>query len=70
MKTVKYSVPAMMCGHCVRTIESEVGELKGVASVKAMLDSKSVEVSFDAPATEEMIVATLKEINYPPETGK
>ena len=67
MKTIKYSIPNMMCGHCVHTIESEIGELTGVSIVKAILEDKSVEVTFDTPASEEQIVATLKEINYPPE---
>jgi copper chaperone CopZ len=37
----------------------------GVSSVKADLDSKKVEIVFDAPATEEKIKALLAEINYP-----
>jgi copper chaperone CopZ len=43
----------------------EVGELAGVSSVKASEDSKTVEISFDAPATEDQIKALLTEINYP-----
>jgi Copper chaperone len=69
MKTVKYSIPAMMCHHCVHTIESELSELAGVASVKATLEDKSVDVSFDAPASEEKMIDLLKEINYPPKNG-
>ena len=70
METVKYSVPSIHCGHCVKTIEMELGEIKGVSRVKADLESKSVEVDFSAPASAEMIVATLKELNYSPESGK
>ena len=70
METVKYSVPSIHCGHCVKTIEMELGDIKGVASVKADLDSKTVEVDFAAPATEDLVVATLKELNYPPEMSK
>lgn len=65
MTTVKYQVPNISCGHCVNTIEMEVGELAGVQSVKASNETKSVEINFDAPATEEQIKALLKEINYP-----
>jgi copper ion binding protein len=65
MSTVTYSVPAIHCGHCTRTIEMEVGELAGVQSVKADIDTKKVEITFDAPATEEGIKALLAEINYP-----
>lgn len=70
METVNYSVPSIHCGHCVKTIEMELGEVKGVSRVKADLESKTVEVDFSAPASEEMVVVTLKELNYPPESGK
>ena len=70
MEIVKYLVPSIHCGHCVRTIEMELADIKGVTSVKADLDSKVVEVEFDAPATEDLIMATLKELNYPPEMSK
>ncbi len=65
MTTVTYSVPAMHCMHCTHTVEMEVGELQGVQSVKADLDSKKVTISFEAPANEEQIKALLTEIEYP-----
>ena len=67
MTTVTYTVPAISCGHCVHTIETEVGELQGVQSVKAEETSKKVTITFDDPATEDMIKALLAEINYPAE---
>ena len=67
MTTVTYSVPAMHCGHCIHTVEMEVGELQGVQSVKADLDSKKVEITFDSPANEEKIKSLLAEIEYPVE---
>jgi copper chaperone CopZ len=49
------------------TIEREVGELAGVASVKADQNSKQVTVSWDPDATDwTAIDGLLKEINYPP----
>ncbi len=65
MNTVTYSVPAIHCAHCTHTIELELGELQGVKTVKAELESKDVTVSFDAPASEETIKALLAEIEYP-----
>ncbi len=65
MATVTYSVPAIHCPHCIHTVEMEVGELPGVQSVQADLDTKNVTVAFDAPATEEKIKALLTEIEYP-----
>ncbi|MEO5886369.1 MAG: copper ion binding protein [Anaerolineales bacterium] len=67
MTTVTYSVPAMHCDHCTHTIETEVGELQGIKSVKADLDTKKVQIAFDAPASEQTIKALLAEINYPAE---
>ena len=65
MKTVTYQVPSISCGHCVHTIETEVGELEGVLKVNADQDSKMVEIDFQPPADEDAIVALLVEINYP-----
>jgi len=65
MTSITYSVPAIHCMHCTHTIELEVGELDGVKSVKAELESKNVTVDFEAPANEEKIKALLAEIEYP-----
>lgn len=67
MTTVTYTVPAIHCGHCIHTIEMEVGELQGVQSVKAEEASKKVVITFDAPADETRIKALLAEISYPAE---
>ena len=66
MKTVTYTIPNISCGHCVHTIQMEVGDLEGVMEVNASNDSKTAVIAFDEPATEEKIVALLTEINYPP----
>ena len=65
MTTVSYSVPAIHCEHCTHTIEMEVGELQGVQVVKADLDTKKVQITFDEPASEEKIKTLLAEIDYP-----
>lgn len=67
MTSKTFTVPNISCGHCVHTVESEVGELPGVMSVKADQNSKQVTVEWQAPATWEKIQALLQEINYPPE---
>ncbi len=68
MTTVTYSVPAISCGHCTHTIETELGDMQGIQSVKAAVDTKKVEITFDAPANEDSIKALLSEINYPVES--
>ena len=67
MTTVTYTVPAISCGHCTHTIETEVADLQGVQTVKAEIDTKKVTITFDTPANEEKIKALLAEINYPAE---
>ena len=66
MKTVTYQIPNISCNHCVHTIQTEIGELEGVKSVKASNETKTAVIAFEAPLTEDQIVATLKAINYPP----
>ena len=65
MTTVTYSIPNISCNHCIHTIQSEVSELAGVKSVKADLDTKQAVITFDTPATEELIKSLLAEIDYP-----
>ncbi len=65
MNSVTYSVPAIHCGHCVHTIQSEVSGLAGVKKVEADLANKKVTVQFDPPADDSKLRALLAEINYP-----
>ena len=67
MTTVTYSIPAIHCEHCTHTIEMEVRDLHGVQTVKADLNSKKVQITFDAPASEKEIKTLLAEIDYPVE---
>ena len=46
----------------------EVGEIEGVQSVNASVETKMVTVDFVPPATEEKIRDVLVEINYAPES--
>ena len=65
MQTKTVNVPGISCGHCVMTVEREVGELDGVKSVKADLESKNVVIEWDDPASWEKIKNLLIEIEYP-----
>ena len=66
MTTKTFTVPNISCGHCTHTIESEVGEMAGVQSVKAEEATKQVTVTYDAPASWDSIKELLVEIEYPP----
>ena len=68
MATKTFKVPGIHCGHCVMTIEREVGELTGVTSVKAEQSTQMVTVNWnEPPASWDAIRSLLTEINYPPE---
>ena len=58
-------IPNLSCDHCVRTIETELRELKGVHSVNADLSNKSISISIDETMAWDTVVELLKEINYP-----
>ena len=66
MTTITNNIPNISCGHCVHTIQMELGDLIGVSKVLASQETRQVTVEFEPPATEEQIKATLMEINYPP----
>ncbi len=65
MEHKTFSIPKISCGHCVMTIAKELKELKGVGKVEGNPQFKTVEVEWEAPATEAQIRATLDEINFP-----
>ena len=65
METKKLSIPGITCGHCVMTIQRELGEIDGLSRVEGDPTTKEINVEWDAPATLEKIISTLKEINYP-----
>jgi len=67
MATRKVNVPGIHCGHCVKTVEREVGELEGVRSVSASEESRDVTVEWDDSRTSwDDIRRLMTEINYPP----
>lgn len=65
MEARTYQVPNISCGHCVRTIETELKELEGIQRVEVRQAEKRVAVEFEPPATEAGILQRLEEINYP-----
>jgi copper chaperone len=65
MKTVTYKIQNISCGHCVHTIKTEVSELAGVLSVDASIENQQATITFEEPATEQLIKKLLNEINYP-----
>jgi copper chaperone len=66
MQTITYTIPNISCGHCIHTIETEVGKITGVKSVEGDQNSRKVTITFDNPANELQIKELLTEIDYPP----
>ena len=67
MTTKTITVPNISCGHCVATIQDELGLLDGVTLVMAEADTKSVTVNWDEPpASWDQIHAKLVELSFPP----
>ncbi len=67
MNTLNYSIPSVSCGHCKMTIEREIGDFPGVASVNVDIDTQQAAIEFDLPATKGGIESMLSEIGYPAE---
>jgi copper chaperone CopZ len=65
MTKITYRIPSISCNHCVKTIEFEINEVPGVEEVKADVETKTAEITYKEPATEEQIIRALAEIDYP-----
>lgn len=66
MERKTFQVPNIGCDGCVRTIKNEVSQISGVKQVDGVVNTKTVTVEWDTPATWDQIESTLKEIDYPP----
>jgi len=66
MSSKTYSVPNISCGHCVATIERELGAVPGVESVKGDLSAKQVAIAYDVESVLPRVEEVLQEIGYPP----
>jgi len=64
MTMLTLSVPDISCGHCKSSIEGALAPMPGVSSAVVSIDEKTVEVSFDEPATLPAIVAAIEEQGY------
>ena len=65
MASKTFQVPNISCHHCVMTIQRELGELEGVVSATGDVETKTVTVEWESPATWDGIKSLLDEINYP-----
>jgi P-type Cu2+ transporter len=63
------STPAIHCGNCISTIESQIRKRPGVGTVRANLSFKRVSLTFDGSRQSlEGIVSELTELGFPPQS--
>jgi copper chaperone len=67
MEQKSFKVPNIGCDGCVNAVKGELGDIEGVTVLDAVLDTKTVTVKYDAPASWDKIVSALTEIDYAPE---
>ncbi|MFB7371600.1 heavy-metal-associated domain-containing protein [Streptomyces sp. NPDC056222] len=62
--TTVYQVKGMTCGHCEGAVSSEISEIAGVSSVKAVAATGQVTVVSAAPLDEAAVRAAVDEAGY------
>lgn len=62
--TIQFSVIGMRCEKCVDKIEKFVGEIDGVDLIDVNLETKSLKVEFNAPATSESIKGAVLDAGF------
>jgi len=62
--TTAYQVKGMTCGPCEGAVTSEISEIDGVSSVKAVAATGQVTVVSAAPLDEEAVRAAVDEAGY------
>lgn len=62
--TTVYQVKGMTCGHCEGAVSSEIAELAGVTSVKAVASTGQVTVVSEAPLDDDAVAAAVDEAGY------
>lgn len=62
--TSTYTVTGMTCGHCVQSVQTEIGKIDGVTGVDVDLASGRVVVAGNAPISDADIAAAVDEAGY------
>jgi len=64
-ETVTLSVPDMVCGNCIRTVETALRDIRGVKAARANLSSRRVFVTYDVPLVSlDDLISALKKTGY------
>ena len=65
MDTV-FDIPAISCGHCLRSIERELGFVDGVEYVEGDVETRKVRVSYVDESALDSARTALAEIGFAP----
>ncbi|HEX5542852.1 MAG TPA: heavy-metal-associated domain-containing protein [Micromonospora sp.] len=64
MQTKTYTVTGMTCGHCVKAVSTEVGQIPGVTDVQVDLGNGTVTVTSETPLDDDTVRAAIDEAGY------
>lgn len=62
--TVTYSVSGMSCGHCEKSVSTEVAALPGVTDVAANAKAGTVTISSQTPLDDEQLRTAVDEAGF------
>ena len=60
----QYAIGGMTCNHCVQAVESALGEIPGVDTIKADLEKGIATLSHDGSVAEEKVKEIVEEIGF------
>ncbi|MEU1208196.1 cation transporter [Nocardia sp. NPDC005825] len=64
MATSTYTVTGMTCGHCVGSVQKEIGKIDGVTSVDVDLASGLVKIESAAELADADVIDAVDEAGY------
>ncbi|MQY19639.1 heavy-metal-associated domain-containing protein [Nocardia macrotermitis] len=64
MATSTYTVTGMTCGHCVASVQQEIGRIDGVTGVEVDLASGQVKVESASEVDQAAVAAAVDEAGY------
>ncbi|MFF3566514.1 heavy-metal-associated domain-containing protein [Nocardia jiangxiensis] len=64
MASSTYTVTGMTCGHCVASVQKEIGRIDGVTGVEVDLASGRVQVESANPVDQAAVAAAVDEAGY------
>ena len=65
--TTDFKAPDIECDGCARAIKNALGNVPGISSVAVDVDSKTVSVSHEAPASADSVAQALDRAGFPAE---